>query len=90
MDPLEQRAIEAVSNLGARSRNSRIPHEVREAVVAFGTQARQDGATWKQISDRVGLSASVLQRWCAAPSPQSPWSTVTVRPDVAATRVRDL
>ena len=33
MNPLEQRAIEAVSNLGPRSRNSRIPHEVREAVI---------------------------------------------------------
>lgn len=84
MKHLEQGAVDAMATLGERGRTTRIPDEVREAVVAFGLEARAVGTTWKQIGDRVGLSASVVQRWCRAASPTSPWSAVTVRPEVAS------
>jgi hypothetical protein len=83
MRTLEKRAHDAMTKLGERGRTTRIPDEVREAVVAFAGEARSAGATWKQIGDRVGLSASVVQRWWRSTSRTSAWSDVVVTDDRA-------
>ena len=83
MKAVEKRAVAAMGSLGDRGQTTRIPDQVREAVVAFAAEARGNGATWKQIGDRVGLSASVLQRWSRATSPATTWSAVTVTSEIA-------
>jgi hypothetical protein len=82
MKTLEKRAQEAMGRLVGRGRTTRIPDDVRAAVVAFAGEARKTGATWKQIGDRVGLSASVVQRWSRAASPSAVWSAIKVTRDV--------
>jgi len=84
MKAVERHAVTAMGSLGERGRTTKIPDEVREAVVAFAAEARGNGATWKQIGDRVGLSASVLQRWSHAASPAAAWSAVTVTAEAGA------
>jgi hypothetical protein len=42
---------------------TRIPGEVRAAVLAYADEARAGGETWAGIAEQVGLSATALQRW---------------------------
>jgi hypothetical protein len=82
MKKLERRAQAAMSRLGDRGRTTRIPDDVRAVVVAFAVAARADGATWKEIGAGIGLSASVVQRWCRSASATPTWSRVGVTDDV--------
>ena len=55
-----RRAVEA---LGARGKTTRIPDEVRFVVQGYAEEARSAGQSWNEVSETVGLSTSVLQRW---------------------------
>ena len=55
-----QRAVQA---LGKRGKTARVPDEVRIVVLEYAGEARAAGQSWKQVSESVGLSTSLLQRW---------------------------
>ncbi len=59
-------ARRAVQALGTRGKTTRIPDEVRVVVLGYAGQARLAGQSWRQVSETVGLSTSVLQRWNGA------------------------
>jgi hypothetical protein len=56
-------ARQAMRGLGERGVTTRIPEEVRAAVLAYADEARAGGETWAGIAKQVGLSATALQRW---------------------------
>ena len=56
-------ARQSVQALGARGKTTRIPDEVRSVVLGYAEGARSAGQSWAQVSETVGLSTSVLQRW---------------------------
>jgi hypothetical protein len=56
-------ARRAVQALGKRGKTTRIPDEVRLVVVGYVEKARSAGESWRQVSETVGLSISLLQRW---------------------------
>ncbi len=56
-------ARRAVQGLGERGKTTRIPDEVRAAVLDYADKARSAGRTWSDIGEAVGLSATVVQRW---------------------------
>lgn len=62
-DDLRGRAIAAMKSLGKRGRTSRIPAPVREAVLAWVESARLVARPWDEISQAIGLSTTILQRW---------------------------
>ena len=63
MANLKERAKKAVSGLGRRGRTTRIPDEVRAAVLTYARGERERGVKWREIARTVGLSESVLARW---------------------------
>ncbi len=65
-----RRAREAVASLGERGRTTRVPREVRRAVLLYARLARHRGTSWKQIAEEVGVSGSALIRWNAAEPPR--------------------
>jgi len=56
-------ARQAVRGLGGRGKTTRIPNEVRAAVLAYVREARAEGEGWAGIAEQVGLSVTALQRW---------------------------
>ena len=70
MSPELRRARQAVASLGKRGRTTRVPDEIRRAVLLYARRARRRGASWKQIAGEVGLSGSALIRWNAADLPR--------------------
>ena len=62
-EDLRGRAIAAMKSLGKRGRTSRIPAPVREAVLAWVESARLEARPWDEVSQAVGLSTTILQRW---------------------------
>ncbi len=75
-----RRAVEA---LGTRGKTTRIPDEVRGAVLTYTSEARSAGQPWSQIAERVGLSTSVLQRWNRA-DPKKELKKASLMPVVIA------
>lgn len=65
MDDLRDRAREALQRLGRRGRTTRIPDEVREAVLAYAKHERARGVAWADIAKEVGVSGSVMIRWAS-------------------------
>jgi hypothetical protein len=65
-----RRAREAVASLGQRGQTTRVPDEIRRAVLLYARLARRQGTSWKQIAEEVGVSASALSRWHAAQPPR--------------------
>lgn len=63
MANLKERAKKAVGGLGRRGRTTRIPDEVRVAVLRYARSERERGVKWREIARTVGLSESVLVRW---------------------------
>lgn len=63
MDELGDRAREAMKRLGERGRTTRIPDDVREAVLVYAKRERSRGVGWAEIAKEVGVSGSVLIRW---------------------------
>jgi hypothetical protein len=63
MDEVRDRAREAIARLGKRGRTTRIPDEVRAAVLAYVERERSRGRSRQQVADELGLSSSVLARW---------------------------
>lgn len=63
-----EQARRAVSGLGRRGRTTRIPDEVRAAVLAYARRARAAGHSWRQIGEAVGLSGTIVQRWWPSPT----------------------
>ncbi len=57
MKDLEQGAVAAMAKLGERGRTTRIPDDVREAVIAFGLEARE-GSTSRAATARLRAIAS--------------------------------
>ncbi len=76
-------ARRAVAALGTRGKTTRIPDEVRGAVLAHTSEARSAGQSWSQIAERVGLSTSVLQRWNRA-DPKKDLKKASLMPVVIA------
>jgi len=64
-----RRARQAVASLGRRGRTTRVPDEIRSAVLLYARVARGRGASWRRIAEEVGLSGSALIRWNAAEPP---------------------
>jgi hypothetical protein len=62
-DKLEQAAIAAVRSIGNRGPRTRIPPEVRRAVLAYANAARHAGRAWREIAGVVGVSAAALHNW---------------------------
>ena len=56
-------AQRALDQLGSRGKTTRIPDDVRIAVLAYAREARSRGDTWAGVANRLGLSATALQRW---------------------------
>ena len=56
-------ARQAVRGLAERGKTTRIPDEVRAAVLAYVREARAEGEAWAGIAEQVGLSVTALQRW---------------------------
>ncbi|MFQ5479558.1 MAG: hypothetical protein ACE5E4_13195 [Candidatus Binatia bacterium] len=86
LEPIEEVALEtsggaarrAVEALGARGKTTRIPDAVRLVVLGYAGQARSAGQSWRQVSETVGLSSSLLQRWNRAGSPRAKLKPVVV------------
>ena len=77
-----RRAVEA---LGSRGKTTRIPDEVRVVVLGYAGEARSAGYSWRQVSETVGLSTSLLQRWNRAGK-----SRAKLRPVVVAGALRSV
>ncbi len=56
-------ARRSLARLGDRGRTTRIPDEVRAAVLRYAMEARSAGETWQTIGERVGLASTAVQRW---------------------------
>ena len=56
-------ARRALGELGPRGRTTRVPQQVRRAVVTYVEAARDAGAAWSQIVEDVGVSESALRHW---------------------------
>lgn len=56
----------ALERLGVRGRTTRIPDDVRRPVLSYVTAARAERVSWREISEELGLSRTVLQRWLRA------------------------
>lgn len=63
IEELQNKAVQAVADLGERGRRQRIPDPVRDVVMEFADAARSRGTSWGTISELTGLSLSVLTRW---------------------------
>lgn len=61
-------ARRALSNLGDRGRTTRIPDEVRSVILSYVREARSAGTSWNTLSEQLGLSSTVIQRWNKAMS----------------------
>lgn len=68
---LKHAAVAAVRSLGTRGRTTRIPPDVRAAILAYAVVARRDGRPWHEIAATVGVSVAVLHNWqrSSLPSP---------------------
>ena len=66
---------ESVRQLIAESRPSPrcrgYPEPVREAAVVVARQLRDEGHTWAQVSERLGLCKATVRAW-ASPTPHVP------------------
>jgi hypothetical protein len=63
MEDLKDRAHDALARLGKRGRTTRIPDDVRAAVLAYVEQERARGRSRNDVATELGLSSSVLARW---------------------------
>ena len=63
MDEIRDRARGAVARLGKRGRTTRIPDDVRAAVLAYVERERSRGRSRHKVADELGLSGSVVARW---------------------------
>lgn len=74
--------LAALEALGPRARGHRYPAALRDEIVAWVHQERRRGRAWHELSARLGLRPTTLQRWCGPP-PRSPRARpVVVRPEV--------
>jgi len=71
-------ARRALSKLGDRGRTTRIPDEVRAIILAHVREARSAGTSWRTLSEQLGLSSTVLQRWHKAMTPARKLQPVVV------------
>ena len=60
-----------LGELGDRGRTSRVPQEVRRAVLAYVEIARGEGLSWRRIAQGVDISEPTLRRWNEQQSSQS-------------------
>jgi len=72
-----RRARAAVASMGKRGRTTRVPDEVRRAVLAYVRLARRRGTSWRRVGAEVGVSGSALKRWSGADLPRK---KTTLRP----------
>ena len=75
-------ARRAVQALGTRGKTTRIPDEVRFVVLDYAEEARSAGQSWSQISETVGLSTSLLQRWNRAGKSRAKLKPVVIADDL--------
>ncbi len=71
-------ARRAILKLGDRGRTTRIPRAVREQVLRYAAGERAKGKSWSAIGEKVGVSATALQRWTATNSQRRAAVPVTV------------
>jgi hypothetical protein len=64
-------ARRALQQLGGRGQTTRVPDEVRAAVLLYAHEARSAGASWATVADRTGLSVTALHRWNRTTVPRS-------------------
>lgn len=63
MDEIRDRARQALARLGKRGRTTRIPDDVRAAVLGYVEHERSRGRSRQEVAVELGLSASVVARW---------------------------
>ncbi len=73
--------LAALAALGPRARGDRYPAELRDGIVVWVHAERRRGRAWQEISARLGLRPTTLQRWCGRPSPPTRARPVVVRPE---------
>jgi len=52
-----------VKVLGPRHRGARIPSSLRAAMAAYAGDERAAGASYREIAERLGVSAESIRRW---------------------------
>jgi len=52
-----------IAALGQRGITSRVPDEVRAAIVGYAQQRRREGARWRAVADEVGFSVGAVTGW---------------------------
>lgn len=62
-DEVGDRAREAIARLGKRGRTTRIPDDVRAAVLGYVERERTRGRSRQEVAGELGLSGSVVARW---------------------------
>ena len=73
--------LAALAALGPRGRGQRYPAALREGIVAWVHAERRRGRAWPELSARLGLRPTTLQRWCGEPSRPTRARPVVVRPE---------
>jgi hypothetical protein len=63
MDKIRDRARSALGRLGKRGRTTRIPDDVRAAVLAYVERERSRGRSRQEVAAELGLSGSAVARW---------------------------
>ena len=75
----------AVAGLGRRSRTEPIPVAIRAQVVAYARREREEGRSWREVAESVGLAPYTVQRWvkiaeeAEAPYPASSRSCIQIK-----------
>ena len=87
MDAEGARLGAAVEALGRTRRNDPVPEPLRGEVMAYAEARRRTGASWRSISQAVGISATGLKRWSAVQNGESRLRVVRVRREPEAERV---
>lgn len=75
--------LAALAALGPRARGHRYPAELRDEIVAWVHAERRRGRAWHELSARLGLRPTTLQRWFERPSESTRARPVVVRAEAA-------
>jgi transposase-like protein len=60
-------------------RGKRYPRELKARIIEFARARREDGTSWAQIAEDLGIAFETVRRWCLAAEPATPRSMVPVR-----------
>jgi transposase-like protein len=61
------------------ARGKRYEPALKARIIEFARSRRDQGASWMQIADEIGLGFETLRRWCIAEEPRSSRAMVPVQ-----------